>query len=394
MSVRFDGFVLDVARRELRRGDEARGLQPQAFDLLAYLVANRARVVGKDELLAKLWPDVKVTDSSLQRAVSQIRTALADASSELIETHARRGYRFAGTVDEGATTEGTARESTMADVTSPRIAWPPPRFVEAAPGLHLAWRVVGEGDVTVVFIAGWSFPMDAYASHPRSAALIDRLAKTRRVLLFDRRGVGLSDRVKALATLTERADDLGTVLDAAGVGRDAVLVGFSEGAPVALTFAAEHPSRVRGLVLVGGFARMIGHDAGWSATELDGLRAYAKTAWGNGATVRAMFPAQDDEALRRWAAHVEITGASPGAALDLIAMNTTVDARSALPRVEAPAIVLHHREDRVIRVENGRELARGLRHVRYIEASGTDHVFAYDDTELLAAAIEELSASP
>jgi pimeloyl-ACP methyl ester carboxylesterase len=200
--------------------------------------------------------------------------------------------------------------------------------------------------------------------------------------------------VKTHASLTARADDLRAVLDAARVGDGrAVLVGFSEGAPVALTFAAAHPGRVRGLVLVGGFVRMVGHDAGWTAAELDALRTYAKTAWGSGATVRAMFPGRDDdEELRRWAAHVEVTGASPGAALDLLEMNVNVDARDALPRVESPAIVLHHRDDRVIRVENGRELARGLRHVRYVEASGSDHVFAYEDSELLASAIEELTA--
>ncbi|HVJ93244.1 MAG TPA: winged helix-turn-helix domain-containing protein, partial [Labilithrix sp.] len=84
--LRFDGFVLDVARRELRRGSEIRALQPQVFDLLAYLVANRDRVVGKDELLDRLWPDAKVTDASLQRAVSQARLALAGASVDLIET--------------------------------------------------------------------------------------------------------------------------------------------------------------------------------------------------------------------------------------------------------------------------------------------------------------------
>lgn len=383
--LRFDGFVLDVARRELRRGGEVRTLQPQVFDLLAYLVANRERVVGKEELLERLWPDAKVTDASLQRAVSQARLALAGASSELIETHARRGYRFAGVVEA---------DRAAAPSSAARLALPPPRFVESAPGVHLAWRVLGAGDVTVVFVPGWSFPMDAYATHPRSAALLERIARRARVLLFDRRGVGLSDRVKTIAPLAARAEDLRAVLDAAGVGeRSAVLVGFSEGAPVALRFAADHPERARGLVLVGGFVRMVGHEAGWSSAELDALRAYARTAWGSGATVRAMFPGRDDdEDLRRWAAEVEVTGASPGAALDLLEMNVTVDARDALPRVAAPAVVLHHRDDRVIRVENGRELARGLRDVRYVEASGSDHVFAYEDAELLASAIEELAA--
>jgi pimeloyl-ACP methyl ester carboxylesterase len=106
-----------------------------------------------------------------------------------------------------------------------------------------------------------------------------------------------------------------------------------------------------------------------------------------------MFPTRDDPALRRWAAEVEVTGASPGAALDLLEMNAVVDARGALARVTAKAIVLHHRDDRVVRVENGREVARSLRDARYIEASGADHVFLFEDADVLCSAIEELAVS-
>jgi pimeloyl-ACP methyl ester carboxylesterase/DNA-binding winged helix-turn-helix (wHTH) protein len=380
---RFDGFVLDVARRELRRGSEIRTLQPQVFDFLAYLVEHRERVVSKAELLEQLWPGTKVTDASLQRAVSHARQALAEASKELIETHARRGYRFVGTVDGD---EPPATESR---------AWPPPRFVETPDGLHLAWRSLGDerADATIVLVPGWAFPMAGFATHEVAASFVERLARDARVILFDRRGVGLSDRVKTRAALAERAHDLAMVLDAAGVSeRGAVVVGFSEGAPVAAAFAAEHPARVRGLVLVGAFVRMVGHAAGWSDAELDALRTYAKTAWGTGTTVLAMFPTRNDDALRRWAADIELTGASPGAALDLLDMNAVVDARDELARVTAPAIVLHHRDDRVIRVENGREVARSLRDVRYVEASGSDHVFLFEDSDVLLSAIQELAA--
>ena len=380
---RFDGFVLDVARRELRRGDEVRAMQPQVFDFLVYLVAHRERVVAKQELLDQLWQGARVTDASLQRAVSHARQALAGASGELIETHARRGYRFVGKV------EGDAAPA------ADRRAWPAPRFVETRDGLHLAWRTLGDerADATVVLVPGWAFPMSAYATHDTPAVFVEQLARAHRVLLFDRRGVGLSDRVKARASLADRAADLRAVLGAAGVpDGSAILVGYSEGAPVAMAFAAEHPTAVRGLVLVGAFARMVGHDAGWSDAEVAALRTYARTAWGSGATVRAMFPGRDDEALRRWAAESELTGASPGAALDLVEMNVEVDARDALARVAAPAIVLHHRDDRVIRVENGRELAHGLRDVRYVEASGSDHVFMFEDADQLVAAIHELAA--
>ena len=106
-----------------------------------------------------------------------------------------------------------------------------------------------------------------------------------------------------------------------------------------------------------------------------------------------MFPAHDDETTRRWAAETELTGASPGAARDLIEMNVDVDAREALSRVEAPAVVLHHRDDKVIRVENGRAVAAALRDARYVELPGSDHVFLFEDRDALLAAIRDLSAS-
>ncbi len=379
---RFEGFVLDVARRELRRGEALRAVQPQVFDFLAYLVAHRERVVSKAELLEQLWAGTTVTDASLQRAVSHARQALSGSSRDLIETHARRGYRFVGKVEDD--------EAPAAD----RRAWPAPRFVETHDGLHLAWRALGDerASATIVLVPGWAFPMGAFATHDTAAAFVEKLAREFRVVLFDRRGVGLSDRVKVRASLADRAADLSAVLGAAGVAHGSVvIVGFSEGAPVAAAFAADHPKCVRGLVLVGAFVRWVGHDAGWSNDEVATLRAYAKTAWGSGATVRAMFPARDDEATRTWAAETELTGASPGAARDLIEMNLDVDARDALSRVAAPAVVLHHRDDKVIRVENGREVARALRDVRYVETSGSDHVFMFEDAGLLWSAIHELA---
>jgi pimeloyl-ACP methyl ester carboxylesterase len=386
---RFDGFVLDVDRRELRFGDALRPTQPQVFDLLVYLVTHRERVVTKSELLAELWKDAVVTDASLQRAVSLARQALArSGGAELIETRARRGYRFVGRVEA----QGEPTRHALDDA-----EWPAPAYVETADGVHLAWRMLpasaaaqGESDTDVVLISGWSLPMAALSTHPSAGAILGDLRALGRVVLFDRRGVGLSDRVKTAASLEQRALDLDAVLDAARTPR-AVLVGFSEGAPLALFHAARRPARVRGVVLVGAFTRLTGHLGGWREERVASLRDYIRRAWGRGATVTAIFPdhARDPE-LARWAEEVERLGASPGAALDLLEMNLALDARFLLDEIRVPAIVLHHREDRVIDVENGRELARGLAHVRYVEASGSDHAFLLDDRDLLVDAIRFL----
>ena len=388
-SYRFDGFVLDIDRRELRCGDELRSVQPQAFDVLVYLVTHRDRVVGKTELLDVLWPDAVVTDASLQRAISLVRRALGAAGETIIQTHARRGYRFVATLTEEP-------DASVAAARAPDAAgWAPVRYARTADGVNLAWTATGSGPVDILVIPGWTFPMEALAAHDHTREVIARLGGLGRVILFDRRGVGLSDRVKGRPTLDERASDLESVLAACGA-RNAVVVGISEGAPLALRHAAARRDGTVGLVLVGGFARMAwapDHLVGWSAERIDGLRGYLRTGWGGGATIRAIVPRHAAEPeVQRWAADAERRGASPGAALDLLEMNVELDARPLLAGVDVPAVVLHHREDQVIDVENGRLLARALRRVRYVEASGDDHAFLIDDTDLLEWAVRSLVA--
>lgn len=383
---RFDRFVLDVDRRELRRDDEVRTLQPQAFDVLVYLVTHRDRVIGKAELLDVLWPDAVVTDASLQRAISLARHGLGDLGDAIIQTHARRGYRFAAEV-------GEERGDEAASSPAPAPAAAAVQYARTRDGVSLAWTTLGAGPVDIVVIPGWTFALEAWSAHPRPRAFIERLSSAGRVILFDRRGVGLSDRVKTRPTFEERASDLDAVL-AACAARRAIVVGISEGGPIALRHAAGQRDTTAGLVLVGAFARMAAapdHPAGWSAERVDGLRGYIRQSWGAGATIRAIVPrhAADPE-VQRWAAEVERRGASPGAALDLLEMNVELDARPLLADVDVPAVVLHHREDAVMDVDNGRLLARALRHVRYVEATGDDHAFLFDDSDLLDWAVRSL----
>ena len=200
------------------------------------------------------------------------------------------------------------------------------------------------------------------------------------MILFDKRGTGASDRVKQIPGIAQRADDLEAVLAAAGC-RPTVLVGFSEGGPLALSFAVRWGTRVRGLALVGAFARMKAapdHPRGWSDGEIAALRAYVERSWGTGATMAALVPARHlTDRVRAWAARAEQEGASPGAALDLLEMNLALDVRALLPGVRAPTVVLHATGDRVVRVENGRGLAAGVPDARLVEVPGDDHSFLF-----------------
>jgi pimeloyl-ACP methyl ester carboxylesterase/DNA-binding winged helix-turn-helix (wHTH) protein len=380
VGISFAGYDFDPARRELRRAGEVVAVQPQVFDLIGYLLERRDRVVTKEELLDALWPDAEVTEGSLQRTVSLARAALAHGG-EVIRTYARRGYRFVADIEPGVAAPG------------PELGAPPPRYVRRA-DVHLAWRTLGSGEVDVVMIPGWSYPMSAWFDLAQARAALAGLAAIGRVILFDKRGVGLSDRVKAVPSLEERMEDLRAVLDAAASTR-AIVVGISEGAPMALLFAATHPRRVRGLVLVGAFARMSAapdYPWGWSPERIEGLRAYIGGRWGAGATLCAMAPRHaSDPEVQRWAATAEQQGASPGAALDLVAMNLAIDARQVVPSVRVPSVVLHQRGDTVIDAGSGRHLAQHLPVCRHVEIDGDDHAFLFDGGDVLLREIRGLA---
>jgi pimeloyl-ACP methyl ester carboxylesterase len=258
--------------------------------------------------------------------------------------------------------------------------------------VHIAYRLVGAGPVDVVLVLGWSLGMRAVIELAGAAEIVRALSVRARVVLFDKRGTGASDPVKALPRLPERVDDVVALLDTIR-SPGAVVVGFSEGGPMAVTLAAAHPARVRGLALVGAFARMAAapdYPDGWTEAEIAGLRGYVQRGWGSGATMRAFVPERHlTDKVRAWAARAEEEGASPGAALDLLDMNLDIDVRALLERVRAPTVVLHATGDRVVRMGNGRALALAIPGARLVEVPGNDHAFLFSgrprlERELLA----------
>jgi pimeloyl-ACP methyl ester carboxylesterase/DNA-binding winged helix-turn-helix (wHTH) protein len=365
---RFADVELDLSRREVRRSGEVCTLQPRPFAVLAYLVRHRDRVVSKQELLEQLWPDVTVTESSLQRAVSLARAAIAD-DGRCLRTVPKVGYRFVADVE---TTGTPAREAPLR-----------PRFVRNG-DVHLAYHVIGDGDTDIVVVPGWVFPMRAFFDHPRLAGWIRSVARLGRVILFDKRGTGLSDRVKTLPSMEQRMDDLRAVLDEVGSQR-AILVGYSEGAPLSVLFVTRYPARTAGLLLAGAFARWASapdYPDGWSPGRFADLRGYISRSWGAGETMRAIVASQaDDPEVRAWAARAEQEGASPGAALELMEMNRQIDVRAILPDVAVPTVVLHHRHDAVIGVGNARYLATHIPGARLMEIDGADHLFLFEGAD-------------
>jgi pimeloyl-ACP methyl ester carboxylesterase/DNA-binding winged helix-turn-helix (wHTH) protein len=365
MTIVFDEYELDPARRELRVDGEPRSLQPQVFDLLLYLVENRERVVPKKELLEKLWPDTVVTEGSLQRAVSLARSALGERGAELIQTYPRQGYRFVGKASAGRTAPA---ESALL-----------PRYAKSG-DVHIAYAAIGEGEIDIVIVNGWIMPMRAMFRHPSTRAATEAIAQLGRVITFDKRGTGLSDRVKELPSHEQRMDDLRVVLDACG-SKQAILVGFSEGGALAMLCAATYPERIRGLVLCGAFARMTrepDYPCGYATEDTEKLKRYIRRAWGRGASLRAIAPSQqNDPVFASWVAFAEQEGSSPGGALDLLEMNLRLDLRALLPSIRVPTVVMQAADDKMIHPGSGAYLAEHIPNAKYIEAPGDDHVFFF-----------------
>jgi pimeloyl-ACP methyl ester carboxylesterase len=245
--------------------------------------------------------------------------------------------------------------------------------------LHIAYQVVGEGGLDLLFVPGWISHVELAWEVPPIARFLRRLASFSRLIVFDKRGTGLSDPVPVnqLPTLEERMDDVRAVLDAAN-SRRAALLGLSEGGPLNLLFAATYPERTQALVLVSSFARLLAspdHPDGTSPEMLETFLARMEEGWGAGVGLSALWPtAARDPVIREAWARFQRMAASPGTALGLLRLAAAIDARAVLPTISAATLVLHHAGDRFVPAEQGRYLARHIPGARYVELPGMDHL--------------------
>ncbi len=244
--------------------------------------------------------------------------------------------------------------------------------------VHIAYQVLGDGPIDVVGVPGFASHLEYVWEEPAIAAMFRRFASFCRLIRFDKRGTGLSDRVTAseLPTLEQRMDDVRAVMDAVGSER-AALVGFWEGGPMCTLFAATYPQRTRALVLYGTMARFTAaRDYPWAPSEEEHERLIdeLESGWGQGKVLARLAPSlAEDERARDWFARMERLAASPGAAVALWRMNTTIDVRHVLPMIRVPTLVLHRRHDVVVPVESGRYVAQHIPGARFVELPGRDH---------------------
>lgn len=258
--------------------------------------------------------------------------------------------------------------------------------------IHIAYQVVGDGPLDLLFVPGFVSHLEANWEDPAIAAMLGRLARFSRLILFDKRGTGLSDRGSQNFTLEQRMEDVRAVLDAAG-SRRAALFGISEGGPMSALYAATYPERTAALVIYGSYARRSwapDHQFGFTDPEWERLFALIERDWGGPVGLSIWSPSleRDEGFRRRWANYLR-KAASPGAALAVMRMNREIDVRHVLPAVRVPTLILHRRGDRLTRVEQARVLADGIPGSRLVELPGDDHIPWAGDVEAILDEVEE-----
>lgn len=250
--------------------------------------------------------------------------------------------------------------------------------------INIAYQVFGNGPVDLVYIPGWVSNIDLMWACPELVSFLEELGKIARVILFDKRGTGLSDRVVELSIIEERMDDIRAVMDAVGSDK-AVLFGHSEGGSVSALFAATYPNRTVSLITFGIFAkRRWTPDYPWAPTDDERQQVYdmIEHNWGGGdMNLESLAPSKaGDKIFMDWLASYFRSGCSPSAALVLTKMNTQVDIIKILSSIHVPTLLMQRTNDIDVKVEEGRFIAEKIPNAKLVEFDGDDHLFWVGNT--------------
>ena len=258
--------------------------------------------------------------------------------------------------------------------------------------VNIAYQVVGEGPIDLVLVLGWVSHLAYVWELPAMAAFLKRLASFSRLILFDKRGCGMSDRVHPLPTLEQRMDDVRAVLDAVGSKR-AALLGISEGGVMSALFAATYPERTAGLVIDGSYPsalRRPGYPWGITEEQFEERIGRVTEIWGKVIGMERYAPSQvDNPEVANWWAMFTQMSASPGDAADLQRMNVLIDIRDILPAIRVPTLIVHARGDKIAPIEAGRYFAQHIPNARLLELNSDDHWPYFGDAELVLGEVQE-----
>ena len=389
----FEDFELDLSRLELRRNGATVHLEPQVFQLLAYLVTNHDRAVPRDELLDPLWPERYITDAALNSRLMAARKAIGDSGREqrLIKTLHSRGFRFVGEVRAavaGSLPDPHSAEDTLRPAppgieeipltpgeffdTSPEV-----RFARTKDGIGIAYSVAGSGP-PLIRVLGWFTHLEMEWRWSSGRRLWERLAQNHTLVRYDGRGIGLSEPADTF-NINTRLADLEAVIEATGFETFALL-GMSEGVYAAVHYAATHPERVTHLIAYGG-----GLDESDPAEHEAWLRKWrtlmrvVHEGWGQDSPIyRQLFthlflgPQPSPEKLHYFN-EMQRASASPERAVQYIRQVVPEGVEEAAPRVNVPTLVVHRRGDAIVPLARSRRLASLIPGARFLAVEGDNH---------------------
>lgn len=389
---------------QIYRGDFLAGFSPDdapEFDDWAFFrrEALRGRLV---HALERLVHDKNAAGDHFAAAALAGRLVELDPLSEVYGRHLIRSLLLSG--DRGtaerhhaALTQrlrdelGVAPEAETEALMSPAVApyaVPTTRYVKGS-GVHLAYQTYGSGPFDILVMPGFVSHVERAWEHPASRTFLASLMKLGRLIVFDRRGIGLSDRVGSAPGIDVTAEDIGTVLRATD-SRRVVLFGASECGPACVKFAVDEKSRVAGLILFGALAKGC-----WSedyphalrASQYDAWSKHLVAQWGGPVGIEAFAPSlAGDPQARAWWAGLLRAASSPGGISAVLEAFRDADVRHLLPQVTVPTLVLHRRDDKAVRIAAGRDVASRIAGAQFVELDGHDHwFFAGDQLPVLAA---------
>ena len=378
VTYRFGPFHLDVRERRLSREREIIPLRMKVFDTLRVLVEHAGTLVTKQELLDAVWPETTVEENNLNHNVSVLRKALGERATgqHYIETVPRVGYRFAAAV------ERTGASPVMA-VAPPGRARQEVRYCTTPSGVRLAYASIGSGP-PLVKASNWLTHLDFECASPIWRHWWAALSVHHRLIRYDERGNGMSQRDVSEVSFDTWVSDLETVVDAAGLDRFPLL-GMSRGGSIALAYAAKHPERVTHLVLYGAFAAGMNHTGSREAREARGaLVKLMRLGWGqNNQGFRRLFTCRFiPEATpehEQWFDELQRVSTSAENAAHLMEVDDDIDVRPLLPHVKVPTLVVHCDGDRAVKPEHGRLLAAEIPGARYVSLPSANHLLLEEE---------------
>jgi len=377
MIYRFGGYTLDPSTYDLQYGGESIPVEPQVFGVLAYLIENHDRAVSRDELIDAVWQGRIVSDATLSSRISAARTAVGDTGRDqnIIRTIPRRGFRFVAAV---SIDEAIGKPNAGAPQAPQTI-----RYCTTADNVQLAYSFAGTGP-TLLKVANWLNHLEFDWISPMWAPLFHEFIGYRQLLRYDSRGVGLSDWDVGDITFDLVVDDLEAVIDASGTETFALL-GVSQGAAIAIDYAARHPERVTHLILWGGFARgRRQRGSPEDRAESEAFITLMRQGWGKETSpFRQMFaslylPDANDEQIKWWT-DMQRIATSPENAVHLREVIDDLAVTDDLGKVQTPTLILHSEREAVAPLSEARFMAARIPNAKFVALDSANHLVVHQE---------------